>query len=76
MLHNVSRHQANIIKTVYVTQVAIFLIGERLQRGGIDDALAALLCEPDGILGNDRFSCAGRRSYQNRLSLPEVGDGL
>ena len=76
MLHNVSGHQANIIKTVHVTQITIFLIGERLQRGSIDDALVTLLCKPDGILSNDRFACTGRGRHHNRLPLSELGNGL
>ena len=76
VLDDITRHKANGIIAVDFTQVAVLLIGEGLEGGGIDDTLIALLREPDGKFRDECFSCAGWRGYHDRLSSREFGNGL
>src|SRR5579885_1115591 len=68
-LDNIARHQADGLVAIQVAQVAILLIGERLERRGIDDALAALLRQPDREFGHQRLARPGRRGHQHRLPV-------
>jgi hypothetical protein len=76
MFHDISCHQANGIMAIKCAQVAIFLVGERFERRGVNDTLMALLRKPDGIFGYQCLSRAGGGSDQNGAALGEMSDCL
>jgi len=59
MLYDIPCHQANGIEAIKCAQVAIFLVGERFERCGVNNTLMVLLREPDSLFGHQCLSRTG-----------------
>ena len=76
ILDDIAGQQANLADTVALAQVAELLIGERLDRRGIDSALPGPARLPDSELRHDRFAIPRRSGNQHRAPRRQVFRGL
>ena len=70
---DVPGHQADVIAVV-PAKVPILLIGERLDRGGVDDAAPLLEAQLDGVFGDDGLAGASWGRHQDRATLLDGRD--
>ena len=72
---NIAGEEADFV-AVDRAQIAIFLIRERFDRRGVDDAAGPLECFLDAELGDHRLAGAGRRGDHDRVAGEQRLDGL
>lgn len=74
MLHDIARNKANGIGAVGVAQVAVLLIRECFEGRGVDDALAPLYREPDGVFRDKGFASASGGGNHHRLIIGKMSN--
>ena len=72
----VARQQPDVAGAVARRQVAVLLVRQRLQRGGVERAAAGLPRGLDAVLGDDRLAAPGRRGDDDVVAGVEGVDRL
>ena len=71
----VAGEQADGVAVVALDQVVVLLVGERLDRRGVEALTAVLQGQVNGELADDGLAAAGRGGYQHPVPAGERGAG-
>ena len=71
----VAGEQADGVAVVALEQVVVLLVGQRLDRRGVEALAAVLQCQVDRELADDGLAAAGRGGHQDAVAAGQRGAG-